>query len=111
MNYNDTPFTCLHSYIVIIEPGKTRAKHYHILKEEWVALAAGKIHLFMENTQTKEKSEICLDINDKDYGITYLPPMTAHALKNVGDGPASVVIFSKTPEVQGDTIPYELGVI
>ena len=108
MNYRDEPFTCLHSYLVSIVPGKTRAKHYHKKKEEWLAITSGKIALFLEDVNSKEEKKLILDINSKDYKIVYIPPFVAHAVKNIGENMASVVVFSKTPKDPEDVIPHRL---
>jgi len=108
MNYKDEPFNCLYSYLVSIVPGKTRANHYHKKKEEWLAITSGKIALFLENIKSKERKKIILDSNSKDYKIIYIPPFIAHAIKNVGDKEASLVVFSRTSKDLDDTIPYKI---
>lgn len=54
------------------------------------------------------RDKIILDTTAEDYKLIYLPPHTAHAIKNVGDSDASVVVFSTMPENPDDTIPYEI---
>jgi len=88
MRYGDTPFDCLHSYLVSIKPGRTRAKHYHRRKEEWIAIVSGRVALLLKDVYSGEQDKI-----------------TAHAIKNIGDSDASIVVFS-TPEDMDDTIPY-----
>jgi len=107
MKYDDTPFDCVHSYLVSINPGKTRANHYHKCKKEWIAIVMGKIMLFMEDVNTLEKEKIILDVTTEDYKLIYLPPHIAHAVKNIGDCVASIVVFSTMPEVSGDTISHK----
>ena len=108
VNYRDKPFDCLHSYLVCINPQRTRAEHYHKKKGEWLGITSGKIMLFLEDTQSKEKDNIILDMDAKGYKLIYIPPLTAHLMENIGDKEASVVIFSKTPEDLDDTIPYKI---
>ncbi len=107
MNYRDDPFNCLHSYLVSINPRKTRAEHYHKRKEEWLAITSGKIILLLEDVNSKKKERIFLDSNSEDYKIIYIPPLVAHTIKNFGSTKASLVVFSKTPEDLEDTIPYK----
>ncbi|HEY3272824.1 MAG TPA: WxcM-like domain-containing protein [Methanocella sp.] len=109
MNYPDQPFHCVHTYVVSIAPGKTRAKHYHRKKEEWAAITSGKIQLLMEHVETKEKASVLLDTASPDYKIIYIPPNVAHALRNPGECDASLVMFSRMPEDKDDTIPYEMS--
>jgi len=108
MKYSDQPFNCLHSYLVCIKKGKTRANHYHLRKEEWMAITSGKIDLLPEDIKTKEKAKIHLDTKSEDYKMIYVPPLVAHILVNVADCESSVILFSKFPEKAGDTTPYEV---
>jgi len=108
MKYGDTPFDCLHSYLVSIKPGRTRAKHYHKEKEEWIAIVSGVVTLLLKDVYSGEQDKVILDTTTEEYKLIYLPPHTAHAIKNIGDGDASVVVFSTTPEDPDDTIPYEI---
>ena len=107
--YDDEPFNCIHSYLVSIEPMKTRAGHYHKKKEEWFCVTSGKIELILENIDTKARKRLILDSNLKNYEIIYIPSSIAHLLKNPSDKErANLVVFSKNPEDPDDTIRYEL---
>lgn len=108
MKYDDQPFACLHSYLVSINPGKSRANHYHLEKEEWMAIASGKIDLLLEDTRTKEKASIRLDAKSEDYRLVYIPPLVAHTLVNAAEDESSAIVFSRAPEKLGDTTPYEV---
>lgn len=108
MNYTDEPFTGVHSYLVSITPGHTRANHYHEKKEEWLAPASGTIELLTEDIHSHVKEQYILDTKTKEYSLIYIPPFIAHTLKNSGAGDASVVVFSRTPEDLSDTIRYEV---
>lgn len=108
MNYDDEPFNYIHTYVVSISPGKVRANHYHKKKEEWIAPAAGKIELYLENVISSEKDKLIMDTAAKEYEMVYIPPFVAHAVKNNWECEASLIVFSKTPEDKEDTIPYEV---
>lgn len=108
MNYKDEPFNCIHTYIVSIQPGRTRANHYHKKKEEWIAITAGKIILHLKDMQFGEEDKVILDANSEESEIIYIPPFVTHALENIDSGKSSVIVFSKNPEDKEDTIPYEL---
>lgn len=110
MNYKDEPFNEVHSYVVSFKPGTTRAMHYHKEKEEWITLGTGMIKVVVEDIINKEKETIILDGNDKEQKIIYLPPNVAHVIKNIGNESACVIAFSKTPEIPGDTIEYQMDV-
>ena len=109
MNTPDLPFSGIHSYVVSIKPGRSRANHYHLKKEEWIALAAGKILISLEDTRTKEKERLMLDTLSEDFQVVHIPPFIAHSVKNIGTGEAGIVVFSKTPEDKADTFPYTIG--
>jgi len=107
--YDDEPFNCIHSYLVSIEPMKTRAGHYHKKKEEWFCVTSGKIELILEDIDTKRRERILLDSNSKNYEIIHITSTIAHLLKNPSDKErASLLVFSTNPEDPGDTIHYEL---
>lgn len=107
MNYEDEPFNCVHSYMVSVKPGKVRANHYHKKKEEWIALAAGKIALHLKNVVSGEREKVVLDVLSEAYELIYIPPFVAHAVENICDHEACIVVFSKNPEDKEDTIRYE----
>lgn len=106
MKYPDTPFAGLHSYIVSITPGRSRANHYHGKKEEWIALAAGTVALTLADTESGEYESIPLNSLSPDYGLILIPPFIAHSVKNTGNGEAAVIVFSRTPEDPADTFPF-----
>jgi dTDP-4-dehydrorhamnose 3,5-epimerase-like enzyme len=108
MNYNDHPFLNLHTYLVSITPSCARANHFHKKKEEWIAPAAGNIKISLIDTQIGETEIIIPDPTTNDYSIIYIPPGIAHAIKNIGNSEASIVVFSKTPEDKMDTFPFEV---
>jgi len=108
--HNDVPFTDVHSYLVVIKPDSFRAMHYHKTKKEWLALTSGKIKIVLENIKTKEQKSIVLDENSEEFNMIYVPPIISHVVKNIGRKNASLVVFSKTAEIPGDTIDYDMGV-
>lgn len=108
LNYDDEPFNCIHTYLVSINPGMVRANHYHKKKEEWIAIASGKIEMHLENVISCEKEKLILDTHAKEYEIMYIPPFIAHAVKNNWEYEASLIVFSKSSEDKEDTIPYEV---
>jgi dTDP-4-dehydrorhamnose 3,5-epimerase-like enzyme len=109
MAHPDQPFRCVHTYIVTINPGMTRARHYHRNKEEWLALTHGKITLLLEDTKSGQQERVELSTESPDTKIIKIPPLIAHALWNQGKDEAGVIVFSRGPEDKDDTIPYEVG--
>lgn len=108
--HDDVPFTGIHSYLVFIKQGCQRAMHYHNEKEEWIGLTSGKLMVVLEDIITKERSKILLDEDSKEYNLIYIPPKVSHLVKNIGEIDASLVVFSKTAEIPGDTISYKMEV-
>ena len=108
MNYEDEPFNCIHTYLVSVNPGKVRANHYHKKKEEWIAITAGKIALFLKDMTSGEIDKIIMDTKSEKHEIIYIPPFVAHAVQNISNKEASLIVFSKSPEDKEDTIPYEV---
>lgn len=110
MNHQDSPFDCFHSYIVNIAPNGIRAMHYHKQKKEWMALASGRIKIILEDLDAENRLEKILDENSEKYSILFVPPMIAHLVKNIGKRNASLIVFSQTAEISGDTIQYKMEV-
>lgn len=110
MGHSDVPFTCVHSYLVVIKPGCFRAMHYHKTKEEWIAHTSGNINIVLEDLKNNKKKDISMDETMDKYSLIHIPPMVAHVIKNVGSSNASIVVFSKSPMIQGDTIPYRMEI-
>ena len=104
--YPDHPFTGIHSYVVSINPGHSRANHYHEKKEEWIALAAGTVTLIMEDIRSGERETVILESVSEDYRLIYIPPFVAHSVQNNGKGEAAVIVFSRTPEDPNDTLRF-----
>ncbi len=106
-HHADDPFKGIHTYLVCIRPGQTRACHYHEKKEEWLAVTHGRVRLDLEDIETKEKETLLLDAESDDYHITYIPPRVAHAITNPGRDDASLVVFAKDRALE-DTLHYIL---
>jgi len=104
--YKDTPFN-MHSYLVKINVGCSRANHYHEKKEEWMTAVNGKILLRLKNIFTKQKKEYLLDAGSAAHKIIHVSPGWAHSVEAV-DKDGTIVVFSLTPEDKNDTISYEL---
>ena len=107
LKYSDNPFTCIHSYLVVLHPGRVRAQHYHKKKEEWFAITSGSVSLCLKHVESQQEEKIPLEIDSDEYKVIYVPPFVAHALKNIGESDASVAVFSKTPAEPDDTFPFQ----
>ncbi|MCM1987220.1 WxcM-like domain-containing protein [Methanococcoides seepicolus] len=108
MKYEDEPFNFIHTYLVSVNPGKVRANHYHKKKEEWIAITAGKIALLLKDMRSGEVDKIIMDTNSEKQEIIYIPPFVAHAVQNISNTEANLIVFSKNSEDKEDTIPHEV---
>ena len=106
MKYTDHPFCGIHSYIVSICVGRSRANHFHRKKEEWIAPVAVTARLLLEDMVTGERESVLLDSRSQDYGLVFIPPSIAHSVQNTGEEDAVVIVFSRTPEDPEDTLPF-----
>jgi len=104
--YADEPFECIHSYIVNIRHGKSRAGHYHRKKDEWFAVASGTVELVLADMETKNRETIRLDASTEDYGIIHIPAGIAHLVKNPTKKDATIIVFAREPEDKDDTLPF-----
>jgi dTDP-4-dehydrorhamnose 3,5-epimerase-like enzyme len=104
--YADEPFDCVHSYMVNIKPGKSRAGHYHNKKEEWFCVACGRIELVLVDRLKSITETVSLDASGEEYNIIHIPAGIAHLVKNQSHGDAAIIVFSREPEDKEDTIQY-----
>lgn len=105
--YRDEPFNCVHSYLVTVEPKKTRAGHYHRKKDEWLCIVAGKAEIELIDVESKEREKILLDSGSEEYNIIYIPQKVAHIVRNPSiEEKAALIVFSREPEDREDTIKY-----
>ena len=107
--YSDEPFTGIQTYVVSVNPGCSRADHYHHKKEEWISITSGRVILSLEWVQGGRREEIVLDAESEECRILYIMPFVDHKIQNVSQGSSSIIVFSKMPEEEGDTIPYHIG--
>ncbi len=105
--YTDEPFDCIHSYIVNIKPGKSRAGHYHKKKEEWFCVICGMVNLVLVDMEKNRRETITLDSSDEDYCIIHIPSKIAHLVQNPTENEAAIIVFAREPEDKADTIPYK----
>jgi dTDP-4-dehydrorhamnose 3,5-epimerase-like enzyme len=107
LKYKDAPFNKIHSYLVKIKKGYSRAQHYHAKKKEWMTPIFGKTLLRLESVKTKKRKEYLLNLNDENQKIIYIPPFWAHSI-TARKRDSGIIVFSLTPENKKDTVPYNL---
>lgn len=99
-------FKMEHSYLVSIEPGSVRAKHYHNKKLEVISCIFGSVEIFLEDISSKKRQTIILDSENKTMALLVIEPQTAHAIKNPTKNIARIIVFSNSHDLS-DVVPYE----
>ncbi|MBU1165635.1 WxcM-like domain-containing protein [Candidatus Micrarchaeota archaeon] len=107
--YDD--FKAVHSYLVRVAPGKTRAGHFHKKKTEVIFPVGGEVTIIlkeMENAQNQNKSakEIILSSEKEEYSGLLVPPELWHLIENRTDKDAKIVVFSDSFDLE-DTYQLE----
>ncbi|MFH1393762.1 MAG: cupin domain-containing protein [Candidatus Micrarchaeota archaeon] len=96
--YND--FEASHSYLVTMEPGSSRAGHYHRKKTEVIFPAAGKVAITLTDVENKESRSVELDCESGRFAGVIVPPGVWHLVRNETDKPARIVVFSDSAELE-----------
>lgn len=97
-------FEAVHSYLVSIESGKSRAGHFHKKKNELIFPVEGKVVVLLSNGS--EKKEIILGSEENEYSAVVIPPNVNHLIKNRTDSRAKIVVFSDSFDLE-DTYKVE----
>ena len=82
-------FNAVHSYLVSIEAGKSRAGHFHKKKNELIFPVDGEIVVLL--SIGSEKKEIRLASEENDYVAVIIPPNINHLIENRGDSRAKMI--------------------
>jgi len=97
-------FNAVHSYMVSIAAGKTRAGHFHRNKTEVIYPVNGKVTILLKDIRNEERKTVLLDSEQERYGGLLIPPNIAHLLKNDTGWPVKVVVFTDSLDLE-DTYP------
>ena len=103
--YSD--FDAVHSYLVFVAPGKTRAGHYHKEKIEVIFPVNGKVTVLLKDTEHEERKEVILDPKNDEYSALLIPANIAHLVKNDSKENAQIVVFSDSMDLE-DTYQCEV---
>jgi len=82
-------------YVTTINPGMSKANHYHTRKTDWFCLMKGKIKLVLCDLDGKEKKELIVD--GDNLVVVKVPPKIVHGIKNVGDDVAYLLCYVDEP--------------
>lgn len=97
-----------HFFVSVSKPKAVRGQHYHTKKTEWFLVIKGKAKIYFEDLKTKEKDEV--DVNADSPQIVEVPPMIAHAIKNIGKEKMMLLAIVNEPldEDSPDTFSYKV---
>ena len=101
-------FNCNHSYLVSLEPGAVRAKHYHNDKTELIAVVYGSVEIINEDIFSKKRTCTTVSTGGSHLELFLIPPNIAHVIKNVSNDTSRIIVFSDSHDLE-DTISYDFG--
>lgn len=97
-----------HFLISTSKPSAIRGQHYHKRKTEWLVVLRGKAKIYLEDLNTKEKTEF--EVKGEKPELVEMMPMLAHAIENIGNNDLyllGIVSEPLDPNDQ-DTFPYKV---
>jgi quercetin dioxygenase-like cupin family protein len=92
-------------YMAVIEvrSGSARGNHYHKVKEEKIYVLQGELLVLVEDSQTRERATVPLQMGD----LLLIQTGIAHLLRTVQPGQA--IEFSSARFNPADIFPYSLA--
>ena len=98
-------------YLTVIRPNEFTDFHLHAQADYFVTCLKGKIKEIIYKNR-KEKQEV--KMGDGDFKTVFLPKGYPHAIKNIGDEPAYVLIYrypawNQDTKEQLDISPKDIG--
>ncbi|MFH2021078.1 MAG: WxcM-like domain-containing protein [archaeon] len=103
-------FKAVHSYLVCIAPGKTRAGHYHKKKTEVIFPVDGEVIITLRKTgggsvhtsigHGRNATEIALNGENEDYSGLLISPQLWHLVENRTDKKAKIIVFSDSFDLE-----------
>lgn len=79
---------------LLIEPGITTGNYYHKDNRVMIYAESGDILARFEHIVSKERQDIAMR---PGIDVVHVPAFIAHATKNIGTGPATIIFFSHRP--------------
>lgn len=86
--------------VTVARPGITKGGHYHLRKEEWFLVVAGKAELRLRDNATLEEQNILL--GKDNMRAVQIPLNTAHWIRNVGDEDMYLIAYCNEEFDPGD---------
>lgn len=94
-------------FVTFAKKNIVRGNHYHKVWHEWFGVVEGSVKIILEDVATKERKEIILSADDKEYKRLEIGPNIAHALVSLTNT-ASVVNYADKPWQKKDSIFYKV---
>ena len=81
--------------------------HYHPKALEWFTVIQGEAKLILEDTETKERMEILMNLK-KSISV-FVPCKVAHVFVNTGNSDFILLAYTDKLYDPKDTIPYQIN--
>ena len=97
-----------HFLFSVSKPNVIRGQHYHKRKTEWFLVVKGKALIVFEDINNSERKSI--EVDGERAEIIEMPPMLAHAIKNIGDDDLYLMAIVNEPldRKDPDTFSYKV---
>jgi len=90
---------------LVIQPNQITGNYYHKKTNRLFMIEEGKVQMKFIQVNTGEVKEIVMTPGS---GLVHVPSHVAFARKNIGKGPAVIIIFSDNPLRSDDDYEYEV---
>jgi len=100
-------------YVTVARSGAVKGGHYHKTATEWFCVIQGKGKLTLQERDSGRRMEIFMgedgpkDKRPSPFGVL-IPPNIIHAIRNIGEEPLYLLVYTDKVYDPSDTIPYDL---
>ena len=94
-------------YLTMGKVGQAKGGHYHPKALEWFTVIQGEAKLILEDTETKERMEILMNLK-KSISV-FVPCKVAHVFVNTGNSDFILLAYTDKLYDPKDTIPYQIN--
>ncbi|MBP9691322.1 WxcM-like domain-containing protein [Candidatus Woesebacteria bacterium] len=97
-------------FVTFEKKGIIRGNHYHNQWREWFGIVAGKVEVYLEDIDTKERITLILDAKKDKYTRLEIGPHIAHTFRSLTNY-AALINYANSEWYANDTIPYNIEYI
>lgn len=90
---DDSNFGQIH--ITVVNPGKTRGKHYHKRRTEWFSVIKGEGILYLRDMKNGIEEKI--KMSGKNLSLAKIPPLLFHSFENTGQDEMYLLVYGDEP--------------